>query len=249
MGFKLAGNPQMQEGRFEPEETQIVTHILPHVDVVVNVGANIGYYCAIALSKGKTVIAFEPMPLNLQYLYQNMRANNWEDRVEIYPMALSNRVGVIDLYGGGTGASLVKGWAGAPTQYSTPAPTSTLDNVLGSRFQGRNCFILVDIEGAEHLMLKGAATILQMQPRPIWLMEISIAEHQPEGVSQNPNLLSTFRTFWDAGYDAYTADKQLQPVLPDEIEQIAKTGVDTLHTHNFLFVESGKKWNTRIGHP
>lgn len=241
MGFKLVGNQSMQSGWFEPEETQIVKQILPCVDIVINVGANIGYYCCIALSQGKYVVAFEPINLNLRYLLRNIKANNWESRIEVYPVALSNKVGVIEIYGGGTGASLVKGWAGTPEQYVTLVPSTTLDNALNTRFQGKRCFILVDIEGAEQLMLEGASSIIDMVPRPVWMMEISISEHQPKGISVNPNLSSTFHFFWNNGYEAWTADRQCRIIYPDEIKKIVETGIDTIHTHNFLFIEKGKK--------
>ena len=156
-------------------------------------------------------------------------------------MVLSNKVGVIDIYGGGTGASLVKGWAGTPEQYVTLVPSTSLDNVLGARFQSKRCFILVDIEGAEQLMLEGASSIIDMVPKPIWLMEILISEHQPKGVTINPNLLSTFNVFWNNGYEAWTADKQCRIIHPDEIEQIVRSGIDTLQTHNFVFIEKSKK--------
>lgn len=241
MGFKLIGNKSMQSGQFEPEETQIVKQILPSVDIVVNVGANIGYYCCIALSQEKNVVAFEPMNLNLQYLFRNIKANNWESRIEIYPMALSNKVGVIEIYGGGTGASLVKGWAGTPEKHVTLVPSTTLDNVLGVRFRSKRCFMIIDIEGAEQLMLEGAFLIITMMPRPIWMVEIAVSEHQPKGISINPHLLSTFQIFWNNEYESWTADRQCRIVHSDEIEQIVKTGIDTLHTHNFLFIEKGKK--------
>ena len=241
MGFKLVGNKSMQNGQFEPEETQIVKQILPHVDIFINVGANIGYYCCIALSQEKYVIAFEPINLNLRYLLRNIKANNWDSMIEVYPMALSSKVGVVEIYGGGTGASLVKGWAGTPEDYVTLVPSTTLDNVLGARFQGERCFILVDIEGAEQLMLEGASSIINMAPKPIWMMEISISEHQPKGIKINPNLWSTFNIFWEKGYEAWTADKKCRIVHPNEIEQIVRSGIDSLHTHNFLFIEKGKK--------
>lgn len=242
MGFKFAGNPLMQNGQFEPEETQIVNKILPNVDTVINVGANIGYYCCIALSKDKYVIAFEPINRNVKYLLRNIKVNNWESRIEVYPIALGkSKAGVIDIYGGGTIASLVKGWAGMPEQDVTLVPCSTLDNVLYSRLQSKRCFILVDIEGAEQLMLEGAASIIAMVPKPIWMMEIWISEYQPKGIKINPNLLSTFHVFWNGGYEAWTADKQCRIVCPDEIEQIIQSGIDTLHKHNFLFIEEGKK--------
>jgi FkbM family methyltransferase len=242
MGFKFGGNQSMQDGQYDPEETLIVNRILLNTDTVINVGANIGYYCCLALSKDKYVIAFEPINLNLRYLLRNIKANNWESRIEVYPIALSNsKAGVIEIYGGGTGASLVKGWAGTPEQYVTLVPCSTLDNVLGSRFKSKRCFILVDIEGAEHLMLEGATSIIEMVPKPIWMMEISISEHQPKGLKINPNLSSTFQVFWNRGYEARTADKQCRIIDPDEIKEIVRSGIDTLHTHNFLFIEKGKK--------
>lgn len=241
MGFKFIGNSAMEKGIFEPYETEVVKRILPKVDVLVNVGANIGYYCCLALQKGKHVIAFEPIHVNLQYLYKNVKANYWEDRIEIFPIALSNRTGIIEIFGGGTGASLIKGWAGTPEQSVAFVATSTLDNVLDSRFYGKRCFFLVDIEGAEKLMLEGASLSLSAEPKPIWMVEISTSEHQPKGISINPHLLATFQVFWDKGYEAWTADKQIRLVQPGEVENIVRTGKDSLLTHNFLFIENGRK--------
>ena len=144
LGFKFIGNRSMQEGKFEPEETKIVKKLIPHVDVVINVGANIGYYSCIALSHGKYVVAFEPINLNYRYLLKNIRANNWESQIEVFPLALSNKVGIVEIYGGETGASLVKGWAGTPEYYVTLVSSSTLDNVLGSRSQVKKYFIIVN---------------------------------------------------------------------------------------------------------
>jgi len=240
MGFKLVGNRLMQEGKFEPEETVIVNSLINNVDTVINVGANIGYYCCLALKQNKYVIAFEPINLNLKYLLRNIKANNWEDQVEVYPMALSNRkAGIIEIYGGGTGASLIRGWAGTPDKHVNLVPINTLDNILSHRLNNERCFILVDIEGAEQYMLEGSSSILDMDPKPIWMVEISVSEHQPKGVKLNPNLLSTFQVFWNHGYTARTANSENRVVSSSEIEEIVKTGVDTLHTHNLIFIEKG----------
>jgi len=240
MGFRFMGNSLMEQGHFEPEETEIVRRVLERVDVVVNVGANIGYYCCLALQRGKHVVAFEPMGGNLRCLCQNVLANRWDDRIEIFPIALSDRTGMIQMFGGGTGASLVKGWAGTPEQYVETVPTSTLDTVLGPRLAGSKCFVVVDIEGAERLMLAGASSFLVQQPKPVWMVEISVAEHQPQGTAINPDLLSTFQVFWDGGYEAWTADRRLRLVAPAEVERIALTGENSLGTHNFLFIEQGR---------
>jgi len=68
LGFKFVGNQLMQNGQFEPIENAIVKKILPFIDIVINVGANIGYYCCLALNNDKYVVAFEPISLNLRYL-------------------------------------------------------------------------------------------------------------------------------------------------------------------------------------
>lgn len=242
MGFKFVGNKSMLNGLYEPEETQIVKQLLSGVDVFINVGANVGYYCCIALSQGKNVVAFEPISLNLRYLLRNIKANNWESRIEVYPMALSNKSGAIEIYGDGTDASLLTGWASTSERHVTLVSSTTLDNALGTRFKGQRCLILVDVEGAELLMLEGASSVINMEPKPIWLMEISIfGAHRPKGATFNPNLSSTFHVFWRNGYEAWTADRQCRIIHPSEIEKVAESGIDTFHTHNFLFIEKGKK--------
>ena len=234
-GFWLAGSASMQTGQFEPLETALVESTLPAVDVLINVGANVGYYCCLALSAGKQVIAFEPMPSNLQLLMRNISANGWQDSIEIFPMALSSRIGIIDIYGGGTGASLLKGWAGQSEEDVTRVPVSTLDLTLGRRFEGQRCLILIDVEGAELDVLQGARRLLQATPRPIWLVEIAVSEHQPAGISVNPNLLKTFELFQEYGYSAYTVDAAPRMVRVSEVQEVVASGRDSLRTHNFLF--------------
>jgi FkbM family methyltransferase len=237
LGFRLLGNQAMEQGRFEPVETDLIKALLPRTQVFINVGANIGYYCCLAAQAGKQVVAFEPMPGNLQYLYRNVRANGWGDRIEIFPIALSDAPGIMEMFGHGTGASLVKGWAGASDRFSTLVPVSTLDTVLHSRFEGQQCLLLVDVEGAEKQLLAGATRFLQRHPKPAWMIEIAISEHQPQGIAVNPHLLSTFQMLWDAGYEARAVGRQLRLVQREEIERIAAGGPDVLGTHNFLFIE------------
>jgi FkbM family methyltransferase len=235
-GFKFSGNQAMEAGTFEPQEADIIRQYLQKAEVFINVGANIGYYCCMALQQKVPTLAFEPIELNLKYLYKNMYINSWEKDVEIFPLAIGNQIGLAEIYGGGTAASLVKGWSKTPDYYRRWVPISTLDRIVGSRFEGRRCLILVDIEGAELSLLQGAAKLLRLNPKPVWIVEICITEHMPQGVQVNPHLLSSFEIFWNNGYRAWTCDKHRQPVEKSEIETIARTGKNTLKTHNFIFV-------------
>ena len=232
-GFKLAGNSSMVAGTFEADETGFVRKALKDVEVLVNVGANIGYYCCHALSMGKDVIAFEPVLSNVNYLCKNIKANKWSG-VEIFPIALTNKVDVLEIFGGGTGASILKGWAGTPESYSSVVPSSTMDLVLGERLKGKRVLVLVDVEGAEYSMLEGATKMLQNDPKPIWLMEITTYENQPAGVELNPKFKSTFQLFFQNGYSAYVLGKQLRLVSAEDIDLVV-SGRQTLESHNFLF--------------
>jgi len=238
-GFKFVGDKRMMKGCFEEEERGVIENALAWCDVFVNIGANAGYYVAFAAQKKKYTLAFEPDERNLRYLYKNVMMNDLGGFVEIYPVALSDKIGIATIYGSGTLASLVPGWAGIPLQNQRFVPTNTLDTILQSRFTGKKCFILCDIEGSEYNMLKGAIEILKMKPKPLWIMEINVWEHQPAGINVNPYLIPTFETFWDEGYASWTATRIPQRVGPEEIRRLQTKENKLPETRNFIFLDPG----------
>ena len=233
-GFTLAGHDAMAAGTFEPEETALVRKLLQEVDVLVNVGANVGYYCCHALSMGKPVIAVEPIARNLHYLLTNIRNNGWSQQAEVFPLALGAAPDILQMWGGGTGASLIKGWASIPASYVTQVPILSLDRVLRDAIKGKRALILVDIEGAELMMLQGAIQTLNNDPKPIWMMEISTTEHQPARTIINPNFAKTFELFFERGYRAVTAASKELEISQRDVDQVM-TGTKHLETHNFVF--------------
>ena len=233
-GFSFSGHDLMADGSFEPNETKLVRRLLPDVDVLVNVGANVGYYCCHALSIGKPVIAVEPNTRNLHYLLKNIQSNGWAKLAEVFPVAMGSGADILQMWGGGTGASLVKGWASIPESYVTQVPVLGLDRLLGDKLQGKKALILVDIEGAEFMMLQGAKETLINNPLPIWLMEVSSSEHQPAGTVINPKFVETFEMFFEQGYRAFTADEAAIEVTPETVKEVV-AGRQKLQTHNFVF--------------
>ena len=91
-------NRMMINATFEADEIELIKKNLFNADVFVDVGANIGLYTCIARSLGKYVIAIEPQPQNLSCLYANLKNNNWQD-TEVFPLGLSNKPGILTLYG------------------------------------------------------------------------------------------------------------------------------------------------------
>jgi len=233
-GYRFAGQLKMQDGSFEPEERAIIQQYLASADVFVDIGADIGYFTCLACSMGRHVIAVEPHPGNLRYLYANLQVNGWKDGVEIYPVGLADRPGLATFYGAGTGASLVHGWAGVSSSFQQTIPLSTLDILLGDRFRGKQIVIKMDVEGAEYAALLGASNILQAVPRPTWLVEITLSEHRQGEL--NPHFLDTFEIFWSFGYKARAVGQHSRDISHCEIEEYANTGIKPdWATGNYLF--------------
>ncbi len=197
-GFTFRGSEHQMSGAFEADEIAYVRERLAGCDVFVDVGANYGLYTCVARSTGVPAIAIEPFWANLRLLYRNLADNGWHDTL-VYPVALGDAPGLLTLFGSGTGASLIAGWAGAVQQ--TTVAVHTLDSLLrGADVLGKRLLIKMDVEGAEHMVLSGAAATLAADPAPTWMIEINLDEHHPAG--RNPNFAAVFEMFWSAGYRA-----------------------------------------------
>ncbi|MDH5672675.1 MAG: FkbM family methyltransferase [Myxococcales bacterium] len=219
----------MQLGEFETAELAFVASTLRSMDLLVDVGANFGIYTCLARHLGREAIAAEPLPTNLALLYRNLEINGWGD-TEVWPVALGVERGTLAIYGGRTGASLVPGWSGTSRGYRTIVSATTLDRVLLER-SGQRMLIKVDVEGAEYSLLKGAVETLRLQPSPVWLMEICLREHSPDG--QNPRFLETFETFWKAGYAAFQLNDLETAISPKAVASWVSGGAPP--AYNFVF--------------
>lgn len=110
-GFMLYGDPGLDVSRQDDGELDTVRSELSDGAVLVDIGANVGLFSCFASSMGAPAIAIEPQPHNVQLLCRNVLLNH-ASNVEIVPVALGDAVGTAELWGGGQGASLQKGWGG-----------------------------------------------------------------------------------------------------------------------------------------
>lgn len=136
---------------------------VPRDATVLDVGANVGWW-AVPLARalapeGGRVIAFEPVPENLERLRWAIGANGVHGSVEVVPVALGERPGELGMWlkssqtGASTGtAALVTG--DGPTHLRVPV--HRLDDWAERHALARCDLIKLDIEGAELMMLRGA---------------------------------------------------------------------------------------------
>jgi FkbM family methyltransferase len=66
-------------------------------DVVLDIGANHGFFTCYAASMGATVYAFEPVPRSYEKLVENITRNGFTDRVTAVQCAVSDRDGSVEM--------------------------------------------------------------------------------------------------------------------------------------------------------
>lgn len=233
-GFTLAGNATLAAGHFEKDEIDIFIEYLQKASICIDVGANIGLYTCLAASRGKQVVAVEPLPSNLDLLYKNLIRNGLLN-VEVFPLGLAAGSGIRRLFGAQTGASFLPGWADTSERYCTVVPVNTLDAIVGTRFDGLPLLIKMDVEGFETEVLEGAKYTLELNPKPVWMVEICLNQHHPGGL--NNRFRETFEFFWRYGYHAVVAEPGQRPVDRDDVIRWAKQGAVDFGSHNYVFLE------------
>lgn len=237
-GFYFNGVSGMQDGTFEPEETALVNQIFNAVDLFLNVGANSGYYCCFAQQKGIKTIALEPVRSNVTYIAQNMAANGWGDNITVLPVAAGETTGFIDIYGIGTGASVVKGWANNPENLKQTVPVVRLETLIHPAPEGKTMLVLMDVEGFEYQALKGASALINAKNKPVWFIEV-IGDGGPIDAG-TVRFKDTFKLMMDAGYSVYMANETMRPLDWDDILRLETDGKAQNASRNYLFLDKAK---------
>jgi FkbM family methyltransferase len=150
-------------GVFEPEETALVRNLLRPGMTVVDVGANVGYYTALAASRvGKQgrVFSLEPSPYACERLRTMVEVNGLTN-VQVCPVALGERAGELPLYLGSHknhSPTLVAHEGVAPAAL---VPVRTFDECLDEWCLDYVDLLKLDVEGWEPKVFSGASGALR----------------------------------------------------------------------------------------
>lgn len=179
-------------GIYEPSLSETILQIVRPGWVCLDIGANAGYM-ALLMAKGcepdGKVIAFEPLPANLEILRRNITLNQLDHRITCEQFALSNATGeqqftfrTDTLCGAG---SLVN----VAPHGSEPVATISVNTIKGDEYFAQSAaptsinFVKIDVEGAEGLVLAGLSNTLRKY-RPCILLET----HEVVGTTSNEAL-------------------------------------------------------------
>ena len=176
-GLQLALNPRdpvvsgaLRFGLYENGEVHFFERILRPGQTVVDVGANIGLYTALAARAiGPTgcVIALEPEPETFGFLQQTIAANGFSN-VELHQIAASANPGSARLYRNPDNRGDSRLYDDPLLKDSVAIETTTLDTLLHSRSVD---VLKIDAQGAEGLILAGATGMFDNSPNLTIVME------------------------------------------------------------------------------
>ena len=187
-------------GEHVPAITNFIKNEIKDGMVVVDVGANIGFYTLLASKRvgdGK-VYAFEPDPRCFDLLRENVQINNYEN-TQCIQEALAEKSGVLSIYldelvlsSTTISRQNLENNLSTNTKYSgdLEVKKTTLDDYFKDINENRNLdFLKMNIQGAEGLVIAGAEETLKKSKNITVLTEFWISGLKACGTNPTELLL------------------------------------------------------------
>lgn len=162
----------VQNGKWEEFETEIFKKNIKEGDVVIDIGAHIGYYTLIAAKKvgvNGWVYAFEPDPRNFMLLEKNVHVNNLKN-VVLVNKAVTDKTGSAKLFLSKTNTGDHRIFSNESDRQSVNISTTTLEDFFNKRSH-RVDMIKIDIQGSEMYAFKGALKLIEKNKHMVVITE------------------------------------------------------------------------------
>lgn len=169
-------------GEYEPWDLHELSRWVSEGSVVLDIGANFGYYslCLASAMNGKgRIYAFEPCETTFSRLQMNIALNQLEETIAAIPCGLSKELGhaYLDKTEGNSGAATLSNRINGE-----PVTLDTLDNFCQSHDLDRVDVIKIDVEGSELQVIEGGHATLTHY-RPVLMVEFNPSALEKGGAS------------------------------------------------------------------
>ena len=171
-GSSQTGRIVYATGTYEPATTRIVRKVLRRGDLMVDVGANIGFFCIVAarsVGPGGRVVAFEPSADSRDQLLANVALNRLEN-VEVHSEALGATSARAFFYPGPAADSGLASLRPLPDSLPIPVSQVRFDDIERGPRPVR--LVKIDVEGGELSVLQGMTRCLDAD-RPDVVVEVT----------------------------------------------------------------------------
>jgi FkbM family methyltransferase len=202
-------------GVYENEEIAFFERVVAPGMVVVDVGANVGLYTALALRRIRDpgrIICIEPDPASASFLEQTIRANHehlQSPKVGLHRLALSDTRGEVTLHRNPENKGDNRIYADPLCTEALRVRSDTLDDLMRREAIEEINLIKIDVQGAEAKVVAGAAGVLRKSSHCILMTEF-----WPHGLASCGSRPGDYlRVLEDIGFNLYLLDgAALRPV-------------------------------------
>jgi FkbM family methyltransferase len=216
---------------YEKEDETVLFSLLENDAVILDIGANIGWYSLLfskRLPQSK-VYSFEPIQDTYKYLMTNITLNN---ATNVFPfnIGLSEKEGSSTYYyfPGGSVLASEKNLIHCPKAQETVCKVDVLDKFIASHKIDKIDLIKCDVEGAELSVIKGGLhSIKKFLP----IIFIELFERWAVQFDYHPN--DVIRILNEAGYECFLANE-------DKLESCPMYKESKEERLNFFFLHSKK---------
>lgn len=217
---------------YEPNQTKIVKKYVHEGDVVIDVGAHVGYYTLLMaqlVGKNGKVYSFEPDPVNFELLKKSVEINGFEN-VVLIQKAVSDTTEKIKLFLGDNDSAVNRIYDAklGDAKKSIDVESITIDEYFKENDKLFN-FIKIDSEGSEAKIINGMEKFLTKNRKLIMMTEFFPFLIKKSGDEPKQYL----KSLENSGFELYN-------ILDDNKE------TNKINSESFLKIEPDSEYCTNL---
>ena len=217
---------------YEPNQTKIVKKYVHEGDVVIDVGAHVGYYTLLMaqlVGKNGKVYSFEPDPVNFELLKKSVEINGFEN-VVLIQKAVSDTTEKIKLFLGDNDSAINRIYDAklGDAKKSIDVESITIDEYFKENDKLFN-FIKIDSEGSEAKIINGIEKFLTKNRKLIMMTEFFPFLIKKSGDEPKQYL----KSLENSGFELYN-------ILDDNKE------TNKINSESFLKIEPDSEYCTNL---
>lgn len=208
---------------YEKPETAFFLKICRPGLTFLDIGANLGYYTALALSRMKgrgRIIALEPDPINLGFLEKTISLNPFPEIVSRFQMAASDHEGRMNLYVSTDNRGDNRMYENEFSRGSVEVDVTTVDRLISQLGDPVVDLVKIDVQGYEYAVAMGMRKTIASAPNMCLLSEFWPYGLASAGASGELYL----QLLADLGFQLFELGAPLKPIhdFPDLVRRYQK---------------------------
>ena len=221
---------------YEPNQTEIVKKYVHEGDIVVDIGAHVGYYTLLMaqlVGKNGKVYSFEPDPVNFQLLKKSVEINGFEN-VVLIQKAVSNITDKVKLFLGDNDSAINRIYDAklGDAKESIDVESIRIDEYFKENDELVN-FIKIDSEGSEVKIINGMKQFLSRNQELVMMTEFFPFLIKKSGDEPNQYLKSLEKS----GFSLYNILDKNEKTNKINSENFLESGINSQYCTNLLCIK------------